>query len=262
MGGAYLNFLRKPVQAAAPAPAPARGVQPPPRTGADLEFAGPPSAMVARAYPEDPLPPGRITDPSVLYQRGGQEIAVPQSSYGRPMGGNLEALPSRFTPAPTPQAGSYDLSLAGLEGRIRTKEMLEALHGGGEPYDPKQSAIENTRQDIELERLGPAEGANATPRPPMRWSEKMAQRQQDDRRASIQSEMEQILARQGDFLKSRMAEMMQTPEFQRGDDMVRARMAQQARDEAADFAAQLEERILAREAALSGKVPGQYFDQR
>lgn len=235
--------------------------QPPRRTGEEFEVGGPPSSLiVGPPMLDDPLPPARVPDPSVLYQRGGQEISVPMENFEGPQdytGLRANAYPT----APTPRAGSYDLSTAGFEGRLRTKNYLDALHGSPEPFDPKRAMIEEGEKDIALERMGASEGPNATPRPPLRWSERLAETQQNERRAALRQEMDSILPRQSKFFVERMREMMQTPQYQQGDDAVKNQMREQARQEAEDYGMDLESRIIARESAVAGKVPSGYFTQ-
>lgn len=258
MGYGVLPGFRWPYSTTVQAAGPER---PPRRTGAELEPAGPPSALiVGPPIPDDPLPAARVPNPSVLYQRGGQEIGVPMESYGRPQDyTGLRA--NAYQPTPAARPGSLDLSIAGLEGRVRTRELLDAAYGEVEPYDPKRRMIEEGQKDIALERMAPAEGPRATPRPPLRWSERLAETQQNERRAALQQEMEGILVQQSKFFVERMREMMQTPEYQQGDDMTKNRLREQARQEAMDFGADLESRIIAREAAVAGKIPSGYFTQ-
>lgn len=181
---------------------------------------------------------------------------------GRPQ---LEALDSRFQPAPLPTEAP---SLADLQGRAQARQALDAAYGDSGGYDPKLAQLEEGSKDAALaelnrEQMLSAPATDPKTRPPLTWRDVMAQEDQGRLREQLLAQLRSVGADDEEQSKQRLQELMDSPEYQEMDDETRIMETRRVRSDLRRLNRDEEERILKAASLAAGKgLPSTAFQSR
>lgn len=194
-------------------------------------------------------PRGQSYGPGVTLRGGPQQA---------PMGAGaeqLESLPSRFSSGPS-TVSMDDISLAGMRTRARNRALMEAVHGGEEPFDPKLAQIEEGQKDLALTQLQEQQELAqpvTSPKPVLRHRDVMAEEVQDRQRQRLEARLAGIQAQQDEQLKILQQEVMASPEYMEADDTGKRQLLAGAQAQAQQFGLALERRITNAASLAAGK---------